>query len=143
MRGVNKVIIVGVCGKDPETRAFPDGSAVTNVSVATSEHWKDKQTGEKKESTEWHNIVFKDRGAFKLGEIAGQYLSKGSKVYVEGSNKTRMWEKDGVKRYTTEIIASELQMLGDAPGGKQTPKPVHQRVETQTELNSFDDSIPF
>ena len=143
MRGINKAIIVGTVGKDPETRAFPDGSAVTNISVATSEQWKDRTTGEKKERTDWHNVVCKDRGAFKLGEIAGQYLTKGSKVYFEGKLQTRMWEKDGVKRYATEIIASEMQMLGDAPGGSKTSVQQVQQPATQTELNSFDDDIPF
>jgi len=110
-RGVNKCIIVGSLGNDPESRTFPDGSSVTNISVATSESWKDKQSGEQKESVEWHRIVLRDRGAFKLGQIAAQYLKKGSKVYIEGSLKTRSYEKDGQKLYVTEIIASEMQML--------------------------------
>ena len=107
-RGINKVILVGNCGQDPETKALPSGSAVTNVSVATSESWKDKQTGSTQERTEWHRVVFFNR----LAEIAGEYLHKGSKVYIEGSLRTRKWQdKSGADRYTTEIVASEMQML--------------------------------
>ncbi len=110
-RGINKVIIVGNCGQDPETRYLPSGGAVTNISLATSESWKDKNTGEQQERTEWHRVVFFNR----LGEIAGEYLKKGSKVYVEGSLRTRKWQgQDGADRYTTEIVASEMQML-DSP----------------------------
>jgi len=111
-RGINKVILVGNCGGDPETRYLPSGGAVTNITLATSESWKDKQTGQQQERTEWHRVVFFNR----LGEIAGEYLKKGSQVYVEGSLRTRQWEKDGVKRYTTEIVASEMQMLGGRGG---------------------------
>ena len=108
MAGINKVILVGNLGKDPEVRYFSDGTAMVNFSIATSEEWKDKNTGEKKEKTEWHRIV-----AFrKLAEICGEYLSKGRQVYVEGKLQTRSWEKDGVTRYTTEIVADRLQMLG-------------------------------
>jgi len=106
-RGVNKVILVGNLGGDPETRYMPSGGAVTNVTIATSESWKDKQTGQQQERTEWHRVVFFNR----LADIAGEYLRKGSKVYVEGSLRTRQWEQDGVKRYTTEIVANEMQML--------------------------------
>ena len=107
-RGINKVIIVGNCGQDPETRYLPSGGAVTNVSIATSEAWKDKNTGEQKERSEWHRVVFFNR----LAEIAGEYLKKGSKVYVEGSLRTRKWQaQDGSDRYSTEIVASEMQML--------------------------------
>lgn len=107
-RGVNKVILVGNLGQDPETRYMPSGGAVTNVTVATSESWKDKQTGEPQERTEWHRVTFYNR----LGEIAGEYLKKGSKIYVEGSLRTRKWQdQSGQDRYTTEIIASEMQML--------------------------------
>ena len=107
-RGINKVIIVGNCGQDPETRHLPSGGAVTNVSIATSEAWKDKNTGEQKERSEWHRVVFFNR----LAEIAGEYLKKGSKVYVEGSLRTRKWQaQDGSDRYSTEIVASEMQML--------------------------------
>ena len=114
-RGINKVIIVGNCGQDPETRYLPSGGAVTNVSIATSESWKDKNTGEQQERTEWHRVVFFNR----LGEIAGEYLKKGSKVYVEGSLRTRKWQgQDGSDRYTTEIVASEMQML-DSRGGQE------------------------
>lgn len=113
-RGINKVILVGNLGKDPETRYMPSGGAVTNVTIATSESWTDKATNEKKEKTEWHNVVFFN----KLGEIAGQYLKKGSQVYVEGSLRTRKWQdKEGHDRYTTEIVASDMQMLGGKPGG--------------------------
>ena len=112
-RGVNKVILVGNLGNDPETRYMPSGGAVTNITIATSESWKDKQTGQPQERTEWHRVVFFNR----LGEIAGEYLRKGSKIYVEGSLRTRKWQdKSGQDRYTTEIVASEMQML-DSRGG--------------------------
>ncbi len=114
-RGINKVIVLGNLGKDPEVRYMPSGGAVTNITIATSETWKDKDTGEQKEQTEWHRIVFFN----KLAEIAGQYLKKGSQVYIEGALKTRKWQdKDGQDRYTTEIVASEMQMLGGKPGGQ-------------------------
>lgn len=113
MASVNKVIIVGNLGRDPETRYMPNGEAVTNVAVATTESWKDKNSGDKKEITEWHRITFYR----KLAEIAGQYLKKGSSVYIEGRLQTRKWtDKDGVERYTTEIIADTMQMLGGRPG---------------------------
>lgn len=115
-RGVNKVIIIGNIGQDPEVKYMPSGGAVTNVSIATSESWKDKVTGQPQERTEWHRVVFFNR----LGEIAGQYLKKGSKVYIEGSLRTRKWQaQDGTDRYTTEIVANEMQMLdgrGDNAG---------------------------
>ncbi len=114
-RGVNKVILVGNCGADPETRYMPSGGAVTNITVATSETWKDKQTGQPQERTEWHRVVFFNR----LGEIAGEYLKKGSKVYVEGSLRTRKWQDQGGQdRYTTEIVGNEMQML-DSRGSQQ------------------------
>jgi single-strand DNA-binding protein len=116
-RGVNKVILVGNLGQDPETRYMPSGNAVTNISIATSESWKDKQTGEQQERTEWHRVAFFNR----LAEIAGEYLKKGSKVYIEGSLRTRKYQaQDGSDRYSTEVIASEMQMLdsrGDNMGG--------------------------
>jgi single-strand DNA-binding protein len=113
MASVNKVIIVGNLGRDPETRYMPNGEAVTNIAVATTESWKDKSSGDKKEITEWHRITFYR----KLAEIAGQYLKKGSQVYVEGRLQTRKWtDKDGVERYTTEIIADSMQMLGSRQG---------------------------
>ncbi|MGQ0586304.1 MAG: single-stranded DNA-binding protein [Gammaproteobacteria bacterium] len=113
-RGINKVILIGNLGQDPETKSLPSGSAVTNIRVATTEGWKDKQTGEKKEHTEWHTVVFFDR----LAEIAGQYLKKGSKVYIEGSLRTRKWQdKSGNDRYTTEVRATEMQMLDSKGGG--------------------------
>lgn len=117
-RGVNKVILIGNLGADPETRFMPSGGAVTNVRLATSESWKDKQSGQLQERTEWHRVVFFN----KLGEIAGEYLKKGSKVYIEGSIRTRKWQgQDGQDRYTTEIVANEMQMLdgrGEGGGGQ-------------------------
>lgn len=112
-RGVNKVILIGNLGKDPELKYFPNGDAFCNLTLATSESWTDKASGEKKERTEWHNLVF----TRKLAEIVGQYLKKGAKIYVEGSLRTRKWEKDGVDRYTTEIQVSEMQMLDGRGGG--------------------------
>ena len=113
-RGVNKVIIVGNLGGDPETRYMPSGAAVTNFTVATNESWKDKQTGEQKERTEWHRVAMFNR----LAEIAAEYLRKGSQVYIEGKLRTRKWQgQDGQDRYTTEIIADEMQMLGGRGGG--------------------------
>lgn len=116
MRGVNKVIIVGHLGNDPETKQFSNGGSVTNISVATSEQWTDKQTGEKREATEWHRVTLFNR----LGEIAAQYLRKGSQVYIEGSLRTRKWQdQNGQDRYTTEIRADNMQMLGGGSGGSQ------------------------
>lgn len=120
-RGINKVILVGNVGQDPETKAMPSGSAVTNISIATSESWTDKSSGQRQERTEWHRVVFFNR----LAEIAGEYLRKGSKVYVEGSLRTRKWQdQNGQDRYTTEIVANEMQMLdsrGDNMGGGYQP----------------------
>jgi single-strand DNA-binding protein len=122
-RGINKVILVGNLGNDPETRYMPSGGAVTNISIATSESWKDKQTGQPQERTEWHRVVFFNR----LAEIAGEYLRKGSKVYVEGSLRTRKWQdQSGQDRYTTEIVANEMQMLdsrGSGQGGGEYQQP--------------------
>jgi single-strand DNA-binding protein len=119
MASVNKVILVGNLGRDPETRYSPDGAAITNVSVATTSQWKDKNTGEKREETEWHRVAFFGR----LAEIAGEYLKKGSQVYVEGKLRTRKWQdKDGQDRYTTEIVADAMQMLGSR-GGAGAPTP--------------------
>ncbi len=117
MAGVNKVILVGNLGKDPEVRFLPNGGAVANITIATSESWKDKQTGEQKERTEWHNVVMYQR----LAEIAGEYLKKGSKVYLEGSLQTSKWadKETGQDRYKTEIKASQLQMLDSKPQGQQ------------------------
>lgn len=113
MASVNKVIIVGNLGKDPEMRAFPSGDQVANVTIATTDKWKDKQTGEMKEATEWHRVVFNGR----LAEIVGQYLRKGSQVYVEGSLRTRKWtDQSGIDKYTTEIRADQMQMLGSRQG---------------------------
>ena len=124
MASVNKVIIVGNLGRDPETRYMPSGEAVTNVTIATTDSWKDKQSGEKKESTEWHKVVFFRR----LAEIAGQYLKKGSQVYIEGRLQTRKYQKDGVDHYTTEIVADSMQMLGSRQnsGESQPSAPARQ-----------------
>jgi len=114
MASVNKVILVGNLGKDPEIRYLPNGEAVSNCTIATTDSWKDKTSGEKKEATEWHRVVFYRR----LAEIAGQYLKKGSQVFIEGSLKTRKWtDKEGHERYTTEIVADAMQMLGSRQGG--------------------------
>lgn len=114
MASVNKVILIGNLGRDPETRYAPSGSAICNVRIATTRNWKDKASGEKREETEWHSVVFYDR----LAEIAGEYLKKGRPVYVEGRLKTRKWQdKDGQDRYTTEIIAESMQLLGSRDGG--------------------------
>jgi single-strand DNA-binding protein len=113
-RGINKVILIGHLGQDPETRAMPSGSAVANLRVATTESWRDKQSGETKESTEWHNVALFGRTA----EVAAQYLRKGSQVYIEGRLRTRKWQdKSGADRYTTEIVANDMQMLGGRSGG--------------------------
>ena len=139
-KGVNKVIIVGNLGQDPEIKEFPSGGAVCNISVATSEIWSDKETGEKKEKTEWHRIVFFNR----LAEIAGEYLKKGSKVFVEGSLRTRKWEdKNGQDRYTTEIVAKEMQMLDSkgSVGSEVADKKVANREELVQD--DFNDDIPF
>jgi single-strand DNA-binding protein len=163
MASVNKVILVGNLGKDPETRYMPNGEAVTNVTIATSDNWTDKTSGEKKEATEWHRVTFYRR----LAEVAAEYLKKGSSVYVEGKLRTRKWQdKDGQDRYTTEIIADVMQMLGsrgggggsapmdDAPaygGGRdggssgrepaRTAKPAAKKPATA--LEDLDDDIPF
>jgi single-strand DNA-binding protein len=113
-RGVNKVILIGHLGQDPQQRAMPSGKAVVNLRIATTDQWRDKQTGENKESTEWHNVAMFDR----LAEIAAEYLRKGSQVYIEGKLRTRKWQdKEGKDRYTTEIVADEMQMLGGKGGG--------------------------
>ncbi len=166
-RGINKVILVGNCGQDPETRYMPSGGAVTNISIATSETWKDKQTGQPQERTEWHRVVFFNR----LAEIAGEYLRKGSQVYVEGSLRTRKWQDQGGQdRYTTEIVANEMQMLGGrteaaAQQSRPTPPPQQQPQNNNygggnpspqqapstpstpqqqpSGFDSFDDDIPF
>ena len=144
-RGVNKVILVGTCGHDPEVRYMPSGDAVCNLSLATSEQWTDKKTNEKKEKTEWHRVSLFG----KVAEIAGEYLRKGSQVYIEGKLQTREWEKDGIKRYTTEIVVDmrgTMQLIGgksdsqQAPRQQQTPQSSAQTPQP----NDFDDeSIPF
>ncbi len=138
-KGVNKVIIVGNLGADPEQRSLPNGNAVTNIRVATSETWKDKNTGDNQERTEWHSIVFFG----KLAEIAGQYLAKGSKVYIEGALRTRQWEKEGQKHYTTEIIASEMQMLDSRNSGEQSRPSTTDSGRQDRAQDDFDDDIPF
>lgn len=139
-KGINKVIIVGNLGNDPETKYSGNGNAITNISVATSESWKG-QDGQKQERTEWHRIVMFN----KLAEIAGQHLKKGSKVYIEGSLRTRKWQdKDGQDRYTTEIVASQMQMLdskGDAPAASDQQAPAQQSYADNS--GGFDDDIPF
>jgi single-strand DNA-binding protein len=143
MAGINKAIIVGRLGRDPELRYTPDGTAVANFSVATSEEWKDKNSGEKKERTEWHRIVAWRR----LGEICGEYLSKGRQVYIEGKLQTRSWEQDGVTRYMTEIIATDVQFLGnrdDAGGGRRTGGGgMDQGYPEPPMADTQDDDIPF
>jgi single-strand DNA-binding protein len=139
MSGLNKVQIIGHLGADPDQRYMPSGKPVTNIRVATSETWKDKDTGDKKEKTEWHSVVFFD----KLAEIAGEYLRKGSQVYIEGKLQTRKWQdKEGKDRYTTEIIAQQMQMLGGKPQGERAAtRP--QEPSTPADTGGFDDDIPF
>lgn len=143
MASVNKVILVGNLGADPESRFAPSGDAICNISVATTESWKDKQTGEKKEATEWHRVGFYG----KLAEIAGQYLKKGSQVYIEGSLRTRKWQdKTGQDRYTTEIRGDVMKMLGGKPEGQQqAAAPRQQAAQRQQPAPSgeFYDDIPF
>ena len=157
MASVNKVILIGNLGKDPETRYMPSGDAVCNFSIATTETWKDKASGDKKEATEWHNIATFG----KLAEICGQYLKKGSQVYIEGSLKTRKWQdKEGHDRYTTEIRADTMRMLGSrqgsgdandsaprerpSPSGGSTPLPSSQPAPAAgSGFNDFEDDIPF
>jgi len=150
MASVNKVIIVGNLGRDPEVRYTPDGASIANVTIATTDTWKDKATGEKKEATEWHRVVFFG----KLAEIVGQYLKKGRQVYVEGALRTRKWQdKEGQERSTTEIVANEMKMLGsregmsDAPpresGGAASNRPAAAAQPAGSTLNDFEDDIPF
>ncbi len=139
MAGVNKVIIVGRLGKDPEVRYTPSGAAVANFTVATSEEWKDRDSGEKQERTEWHRIVAWRR----LGEICGEYLHKGKEVYIEGRLQTRSWEdRDGNTRYTTEIVAQNMQMLG-SPGKKGRAESPDESFPGEEPVNIPDDDIPF
>ena len=140
MKGINKVILVGTLGKDPETRYMPGGDAVTNISIATSESWKDKQSGEKQEKTEWHRVVFWRR----LAEIAGEYLHKGSQVYIEGKLQTRKWQDNqGNDKYTTEIVAHEMQMLGGKSGGSRPAQQQAPRPAPAAATGDFDGDIPF
>lgn len=143
MAGINKVILVGRLGRDPEIKYFPSGDAVCNFSIATSDTWKDKDSGEKKEKTEWHRIVTYR----KLAETCGKYLSKGSMVYIEGKLQTRSWEKDGVTRYTTEIEASNMQMLdrkeGPAGAGRAADNDYGQSPPQSQFPEAPEDDIPF
>ena len=154
-RGINKVILIGNLGADPETRSMPSGMTVSNLRIATSESWKDKQSGEQKERTEWHNVALFGR----LGEIAGEYLRKGSQVYIEGSLRTRKWQdKEGRDRYTTEVIANDMQMIGGrggaggggggggaaSSGGGYEPRERPAAAEPSgVGAEAFDDDIPF
>ncbi|WP_341796182.1 MULTISPECIES: single-stranded DNA-binding protein [unclassified Pseudomonas] len=164
-RGVNKIILVGTCGQDPEVRYLPNGNAVTNLSLATSEQWTDKRSGERVERTEWHRVSLFG----KVAEIAGEYLRKGSQCYIEGKLQTREWEKDGIKRYATEVhvdINGTMQLLGGRPdnqggGQQQQRQPQQQRQQPRQQYSqqrqaphqnqqaappdqeSFDDDIPF
>ena len=145
-RGVNKAIIVGNLGRDPEVRYSASGNAIANVTVATTDSWKDRQSGERQERTEWHRVVFFNR----LAEIVAEYLKKGSQVFIEGRIQTRKWEdKDGNERWTTEIVANEMQMLGSRPGSNapvQAPAPAAAQVGAdvpQPPPGEFDDDIPF
>lgn len=146
-KGVNKVILLGNLGKDPEVKYMPNGNAVANITLATSESWNDKQTGEKKEKTEWHRVVFFG----KLAEIVGQYLKKGSKVYVEGKLQTRKWQaQDGSDRYSTEVvvdIGGTMQMLSAQQGGQQNASATQRQAAQQPAPamvdDGFDDDIPF
>jgi len=143
MSGINKVIIIGNLGGDPESGSLPSGNAVSNFTVATSESWKDKDTGEKKEVTEWHRVTIFNR----LAEVANQYLRKGSKVYIEGKLRTRKWDKDGQTHYTTEIIANQLQMLDSksegSQGRSQEPQKQNYSLHNPPPADDFDDDIPF
>lgn len=147
--GINKVLLIGNLGADPEVRYSPSGAAVTNIRIATSDSWRDRQTGEMQERTEWHRVVFFG----KLAEIAGEYLRKGSKVYIEGRLQTRKWQgQDGQDRYTTEVVANEMQMLdgrgggsSDSAGGRDDAPPRRESAPAQQDgpPDDFDDDIPF
>ncbi|TNF09440.1 MAG: single-stranded DNA-binding protein [Gammaproteobacteria bacterium] len=139
-RGINKVILIGNLGNEPEAKYLPSGGAVTNITVATSESWKDKQTGQQQDRTEWHRVVFFNR----LAEIAAEYLKKGSKVYIEGSLRTRKWQgQDGQDRYTTEIVASEMQMLDGKSENSSQPQQGAGKPDPDPGFDQFDDDIPF
>ena len=139
MASLNKVQLIGNLGRDPETKYMPSGDAMTNITIATTETWKDKQTGEKKEATEWHRVTFFG----KLAEIAAQYLKKGSSVYVEGSLRTRKYtDKDGVDKYATDIKADEMKMLGGKPEDNQAPAP-RPAAPARQAPSGIDDDIPF
>ena len=139
-KGINKVIIVGNLGNEPEVRYANNGNAIATISIATSESWKDKTTGEQQEKTEWHRVVMFNR----LGEVAGQYLRKGSKVYIEGKLQTRKWQDNsGQDRYTTEIVANEMQMLDSRSDSGGNNKPQAQVAPAPAAASDFDDDIPF
>jgi single-strand DNA-binding protein len=138
-RGINKAILIGHLGADPETRYMPSGGAVTNLRVATTEQWRDKNTGDQQERTEWHNVAMFGR----LAEIAAEYLRKGAQVYIEGRIRTRKWQdRDGNDRYTTEIVANEMQMLGGKPSGAGAPAKSAEQAGPAP-AGDFDDDIPF
>jgi single-strand DNA-binding protein len=141
MKGINKVILIGNLGADPETRYTANGGAITNIRLATTENWKDKQSGEKQTRTEWHRVVLFGR----LGEIAGEYLKKGRQVYIEGSLRTNKYtDKDGIERYSTDIVASEMQMLGGNPNESGAPgRPTMERSAPEPQGALEDDEIPF
>jgi single-strand DNA-binding protein len=139
-RGINKVILIGNLGADPETRYMPSGSAVTNLRLATSESWKDKTSGEQQERTEWHRVAMFGR----LAEIAAEYLRKGSQVYIEGSLRTRKWQdKDGNDRWSTEVVANEMQMLGGRAESSAPARSAPAAVAESGPSDGFDDDIPF
>lgn len=139
-RGINKVILIGNLGSDPDVRYLPSGGAVTTIRVATSESWKDRQTGQMQERTEWHRVLFFN----KLAEIAGEYLRKGSKIYIEGSLRTRKFQaKDGSDRYVTEIVANEMQMLDTRDSGAPSTNHSSGRGGSGSSADEFDDDIPF
>lgn len=140
MSSVNKVILLGRLGKDPDIHRMQDQKAVCTLSVATSQRWNDKKTGEDKETTEWHNVVLRER----LAEIAGEYLKKGSMIYVEGRLRTRKWEKDGVDRFTTEVVATVMQMVGPKPASADAPKAKEEaKTSPKGKFDDMEDDIPF
>ncbi|MGH8908311.1 MAG: single-stranded DNA-binding protein [Egibacteraceae bacterium] len=148
MASLNKIMLIGNCGKDPETKYMQSGDAVTNVSIATTEKWKDKSSGEQKEATEWHRLVFYGR----LAEVAGEYLKKGSPVYVEGKVRTRKWQdKEGTDRYTAEVIVGSMVLLGgrreggdaEEPAAKPAAKPAPKPAPKAGEIGDMDSDIPF
>ena len=139
MSSVNKVIVLGRVGKDPDVKYVPNGDCIVNITVATSEKWKDKTTGEQKETTEWHRIVFYR----KLAEIVAKYILKGSLIYIEGKLQTRMWEKDGTKHYSTEIIAEKMQMVGSGPKQESSGSSNEPAKKVSGDFEDFESDVPF